>query len=404
MNDLKKIAQELQKYGRGGDTILAHINPEEAAMLKAAGGSGTINPTTGLPEFINFRDIISVAAPVVGGMFGGPAGAAIGNIVGGLAGASGGGGGQAYGTAAGQGLQAGQVAASASAFRPVGVTTRFGTSNFTMGTDQFGNPVVTEAEYLVSPELRAIQDRLSALFPQAVSTAEQAAGAGIPLEQAARGLFNLGAGYIAESPEVARQRNFEQLQAARLPAQIQEENRLGAGVFGRGRVGLNISGVGQPELYALGRAREAQRAADILAAEQAAQDQIRFGQGLFTGGAGLYDLAFGLPGAALKPLTSGLAAVQGIEGLGQQPLELGVGIGGRNINQAGAQALLSSGLAAAQTGLTGSLQQQASGQSLLNNFLSSIGGTQGLNQIGQQVRGLFNPIFPAPISDISFRG
>ena len=48
---LKSIAQDLQDKGRNGDTILAHINPQEAMMLKAAGGSGTINPATGLREF-----------------------------------------------------------------------------------------------------------------------------------------------------------------------------------------------------------------------------------------------------------------------------------------------------------------------------------------------------------------
>jgi hypothetical protein len=31
--------------------MLAHITPTEAAMLKSMGGSGTINPMTGLPEF-----------------------------------------------------------------------------------------------------------------------------------------------------------------------------------------------------------------------------------------------------------------------------------------------------------------------------------------------------------------
>ena len=45
------LAQQLQSQGRGGDTILAHINPAEAAMLEAAGGSGTLNPETGLPVF-----------------------------------------------------------------------------------------------------------------------------------------------------------------------------------------------------------------------------------------------------------------------------------------------------------------------------------------------------------------
>jgi len=48
---LADAARHLQNQGRNGDTILAHINPQEAAILKAMGGSGTINPHTGLPEF-----------------------------------------------------------------------------------------------------------------------------------------------------------------------------------------------------------------------------------------------------------------------------------------------------------------------------------------------------------------
>jgi hypothetical protein len=49
--DLRKIARLLQDKGRNGDTILAHINPREAALLREHGGSGDINPETGLPEF-----------------------------------------------------------------------------------------------------------------------------------------------------------------------------------------------------------------------------------------------------------------------------------------------------------------------------------------------------------------
>lgn len=48
---IKSLAKNLQGMGRGGDKILAHIMPEEAAMLKRMGGSGTINPHTGLLEF-----------------------------------------------------------------------------------------------------------------------------------------------------------------------------------------------------------------------------------------------------------------------------------------------------------------------------------------------------------------
>lgn len=50
--DLNKfMARRLAQQGQSGDTMLAHINPEEAQMLKDAGGSGKINPNTGLPSF-----------------------------------------------------------------------------------------------------------------------------------------------------------------------------------------------------------------------------------------------------------------------------------------------------------------------------------------------------------------
>jgi hypothetical protein len=48
---LVDVAQYLASKGRNGDSILAHITPAEARLLKSMGGSGTINPQTGLPEF-----------------------------------------------------------------------------------------------------------------------------------------------------------------------------------------------------------------------------------------------------------------------------------------------------------------------------------------------------------------
>ena len=47
----RELAEMLRQMGRGRDTVLAHITPEEAQMLLDAGGSGEINPNTGLPEF-----------------------------------------------------------------------------------------------------------------------------------------------------------------------------------------------------------------------------------------------------------------------------------------------------------------------------------------------------------------
>jgi hypothetical protein len=48
VRDALRIAQAM---GRGEDTILAHINPREAKLLKKRGGSGKRNPLTGLVEF-----------------------------------------------------------------------------------------------------------------------------------------------------------------------------------------------------------------------------------------------------------------------------------------------------------------------------------------------------------------
>jgi hypothetical protein len=50
---LDNIAEMIRQRGREGDTVLAHISPQEAGILQLLGGSGTINPYTGLPEFKN---------------------------------------------------------------------------------------------------------------------------------------------------------------------------------------------------------------------------------------------------------------------------------------------------------------------------------------------------------------
>jgi hypothetical protein len=65
---LAVAAHKLAAMGRNGDNQLAHINPEEARMLKQAGGSGTINPRTGLHEYwFDFKpsDIFGAILPAV---------------------------------------------------------------------------------------------------------------------------------------------------------------------------------------------------------------------------------------------------------------------------------------------------------------------------------------------------
>jgi len=64
--ELKPIAQALSQMGRNGDSMLAHINPAEARLLRVMGGSGTINPYTGMPEFFLGKVVKAVGGAVKG--------------------------------------------------------------------------------------------------------------------------------------------------------------------------------------------------------------------------------------------------------------------------------------------------------------------------------------------------
>lgn len=59
--DMTDLAEMLRSKGRGKDTVLAHITPKEAALLKSRGGRGSRNPDTGLLEF----DTTDDSSPIV---------------------------------------------------------------------------------------------------------------------------------------------------------------------------------------------------------------------------------------------------------------------------------------------------------------------------------------------------
>jgi hypothetical protein len=267
--------------------------------------------------------------------------------------------------------QAAQQGAQVSAFRPVGMTSRFGRSMFDI-TDVGGVPRVTGAEYQISPELVAIQDALMGLTGGAVGTAQEAQMAAQPLGAAAQGLFGLGGQYLATSPEAARQQFIAEQTALLDPIRRREEERLASSVFGRGRAGLNIGDTGQPELQALASARRQQDLQLAAAAEQAAQQRAQFGAGLFGTGAGLLGQQFAVPTQALGPLQSLLGTVGSVEELGQQPFRLGLAVGGaaQPGATAGAQ-LLSSGLSNA------ALTQQAGAQAASNQLTGFMQGLLG---------------------------
>ena len=67
MGGARELAEMLRQMGRGPDTVLAHITPEEAEMLMQMGGSGQMNPNTGLPEFQpepNYGELLASERPM----------------------------------------------------------------------------------------------------------------------------------------------------------------------------------------------------------------------------------------------------------------------------------------------------------------------------------------------------
>jgi len=76
---LAVAARRVASAGRGGDTQLAHINDREAEMLKRMGGSGTINPNTGLREYKSGKQLLGSILPIALAVFVPGLGAAIGS-------------------------------------------------------------------------------------------------------------------------------------------------------------------------------------------------------------------------------------------------------------------------------------------------------------------------------------
>ena len=227
-------------------------------------------------------------------------------------------------------VRAAQIAADAAKFRPVGITTRYGSSNFQ--TDANGNLI--GAGYNVSPEMQAYQNRLSALQAQQLGQAEQAPSQYAPLTGAASGLFNLGQQYLAQSPQEAAQQYMTNQLALLAPSREQQSAQLMNQLQNTGRTGLSVAQGGNlmaanPEAAALANARAMQDLQLAANAQQAGQQQTAFGAGLFGQGAGLLGQYQQGQVGALSPFQTTLGVQSGIEQLGQNPLTLGAGLGGQ---------------------------------------------------------------------------
>jgi len=285
-------------------------------------------------------------------------------------------------------LKSAQLAAEEARFRPVGVTTRFGQSNFQTGPD--GR--VSGAGYTLDPALRAYQDRFMGLAGGGLSQAEMAQQQFAPLQQGAQGLFGLGQQYLAQSPQQAAQQYIAGQQELLAPSREREMAQLQNRLFNTGRGGLSVGatsarpsgaaglGAASPELEAYYNAIAQQDAQLAAGAQQAGMDQARFGAGLLGTGGNLLTQGYQGQAAALGPYEAYLAQMKQLEALGQQSLDIGSGIGAKVANPSGAQSLYSGGIAAAgsnaaanaynpfATALTQAGQNPAFGRGVSNLF------------------------------------
>ena len=277
-----------------------------------------------------------------------------------------------------------------SQFKPIGTTTRFGTSQF--GYDPTTGQM-TSAGYTLSPEAKAQQDRFVALQNAGLTQAEQAQAQFAPLQTGAQSMFSLGNQYLAQNPQDVAGNYLKQQMALLAPGRELELANLQNKLQQQGRGGLSVAqgggyGATTPELQAMYNARAMQEAQLAANAEQAGQRNVLFGAGLLGQGSTAMGNYYTGQKQAYEPYTTASGQVQGLEALGQAPMTTSLGIG-RDVSTGGARA--------GQLGIGGT---QAAGNfattsaATVNPLANILGGLGGSNAFTSTLSGLFGGVNP----------
>jgi hypothetical protein len=276
-------------------------------------------------------------------------------------------------------LQSAQLAAEAQKFRPVGITTNFGTSDFQFSPEGY----LTGAGYTLDPRLQAVQGGLLGGLPQT--------------QQDVANIQNMGRQYMAQSPQEAAQQYMMNQQALLAPSREQQSANLMNQLSNTGRTGLSVAqggslGMANPEYQALANARALQDLQLAASAQQAGQQQYTFGQGLLS--------------SAYSPLQSQLGTAATLEQLGQSPLDIGAQLGGRTATYGAnvGNTLLQGGLNAARTAQAGNayspfgsaISGLASNQAFGSGINNLFGNWQSQPNFGQYTPGTETFVGPMP--------
>jgi len=304
------------------------------------------------------------------------------------------------------------AAKQAAQFRPVGMTTRFGTSEFKV--DPVTGQLIS-AGYTASPGVLEAQNRLVALGNQGLAQAEGAQAQFAPLQTGAQRLFELGQGYLAQKPEDVAQNYLNQQMALLQPGRETELANLQNRLQQQGRGGLAVAQGGAlgdttPELQALYNARAQQEAQLAANAQQYGQQNVAFGAGLLGTGAQTMGQYYAGQQAAYAPYTTALGQFTNLEQLAQQPLQMGASLAqqsaqaGANVGRlgllgAGQSVALATG-ADATRNLTSSALGGLTSNPLFTDALTKIAGGTPVNALDFSAYGKGDVGFQNMLNDI----
>lgn len=276
---------------------------------------------------------------------------------------------------------AGRAFESASQFKPVGTTNAFGTTQYTY------NPQgqLETAGYQLDPRLSGMsQNAINAAGGTGLQFADLATQSGL-------GLANLGAQYIATSPQEAAAKYMADQQALLRPGQDYARAQLNEGLFNTGRGGLSVDqgggiGAANPEATAYYNALARQQAEMAMNSDLYGRQRVAFGGDLTKQG-------LGLGVGAYDPLKANLVAAQGVEGLGQNVLNQGLEMGGLRTRAAtqGAEGAFKGSMAGAESRFKAAMSPSF-GQSVLGGLANAglnyatggLSGAAGFDITGQQ--------------------
>ena len=283
-------------------------------------------------------------------------------------------------------LEAAKIGAESARFTPVGVTSRFGESNY--GYDSAGR--LNKAGYTLSPELQSQQDYMMQMANQGLDQYGMGQQYAQPMLQGSQDMMGLGQQYLSTSPQEQAAKYMQNQQDLLNPLRMQQLSGVRQNLFNTGRTGLATGGEGgtmasNPEMSAYYNSIAQQDAQLAAQAEQHGQDYAKFGAGMMGSGGDMLNGYYGAQTAAMQPYQQAMDSSRQLEAMGQGTMDMGSALGAKQSTAGATQ-----GQILAQGGMNAAKTQQAGAYSPWGTILQGASNSfQGYKPQSQQWG--FNP-------------